>query len=622
MRRSGFAVGCVLFLAMGYSCVSAAEVSEQIPDDVLVAVVVKDMGDLHTKIVDLANKVVEGQGQEIPDFWDFIIDTIKIRRQKQAAGADQANVQLLTSIDRKRPVVLLVPNPGEVRDKNAMLAIMVPVTDYAKFLKEVAEVASTPDDVRTPGQSVDGFDLIGDDRPGEGVYLLKRVDYAVLALSADALKALNRNGKTLQQTLTGQAKKTFTESDVAIYANCDQAVTTFQTDIENFMQALEAQMAMAKKRAEENGAQPEAQPMDIAKILGAEFDVALQLGKQIDHTVCGININQGDVQTTCLMTATPDSGVAKFLAAQKSGSLKLLSTFDKDAWMAGSFFHASGSTKALQEGMLKFLTDSGLTSMMKDFDFNAYSATVMEIDDLLNGDVVFALYPPAEKGGIINMVEVLECKDPERMRTSLQKYLSTKMTGLEGAGLTFTDTVTLNVEPGIDRVVTEFKETENQNNANMKQMAMMMKAIYGEKISAHVMVAGKNALVVTVGDPTTKTIKAVAAKVAAGQPGTLTNSNGFQKALAGLPTQRNGLGYLSFTGLVRAVGPVVMGLFAPDAPPLIFQMPALADESGVGMTWGFTENTLRFDCRIPAQEIVNVRKMIEQAAQDIEGGQK
>ena len=72
MQRNGLAVLCGLIVTMVFTPVVAAEVADLIPEDVLLAVVVKDMSQLHGEVFDLVNKVEPDT--EVPDLWGTLLD--------------------------------------------------------------------------------------------------------------------------------------------------------------------------------------------------------------------------------------------------------------------------------------------------------------------------------------------------------------------------------------------------------------------------------------------------------------------------------------------------------------------------------------------------------------------
>lgn len=624
MRRFGFWMACGLIVAAASTQAQAVEVAELIPDNVLVAVVVKDMDVLHGEVLDLVNRLVEGT--EVPNLWDTLLHKLELKAQIVEDKPDgvQFLVDLPTTIDRKRPFVFLVPDVGEIRRPEASMAVMLPVTNYKKFLGEVARLESKPGDVRKPGQSVDGFDLVGDDVPGKGRYFTQRGDYAIMTPSSDAMKSLNRGKGNLLKIMPAQSRKLFAGSDVSVYANCDLAVRTFRKDLQEFVKTMQAQMDDMKKRMDEaGGAQPGMpmqDPAQVMKILKAEIELLLEIGEQLNCAVVGLNIDKKHVRMTKLLSAKPDTMLGRFVAAQKTSPLKLLKSLDSEAWLAGSFNVTPGSSGELQERMWQFMSDSGITDMFKDLKLDECKAASKELSELMSGETAFALYPPATpQSGLIRMVQVSECKNVARARVLMRKQVAMMVMGnIPGApGLKFTTTHTENVEPGIDRTVMEMK-LPDAADPKTAQVVMMMQMMYGGKIVAHYATAGQKYVLVSLGDPTTATIKAVMAKLAAGKPGTLTRSQGFVRATKGVPASRNGLCYLSVPRLMHTVAPRIGAMMGLGQLKLV--MPDANDESGAVMATSVSGSTVRFDVSVPVQEMVNVKNMIERMAKEMGAG--
>ena len=618
MRRFSCCLVCGLLLVAS-SQLAAQEIAKAIPGNVLVACVVKDMNVLHARMMDVAGKFDENAA--LPDFWNALLDSYDLQAQQVKTKPDgtQFLVTLPTTVDRKKPMAFLVTDPGQKTPDKPPVAIMLPVTDYKQFLEEIASVRSTEDDTRTPAESVDGFDLIGDEAPGRGTYFLKRGSYAILADSPDVLKAVRKDTGNLLDVLPTDARKLFNNSDAVVYANPDQAAKTFRKDLKEFVKTAVAQMKQAREGMDDEAAAAAGMPDPevVSRILNAEVDILLELGEQTDSVVTGLNIDKRSIRLTGMCCCKANSMLGRCLAAQRPAPGKLMNYLDNNAWMAGGFSVTPGSLKELQKRFVKFIKDADLKAMLPDLNIDELLKNADELGELMEGETAFALYPPATpQGGFIQLVEIVQYRDANRAKTlaRTQAKIGSMTQFPTMPGLKFKTTLTENVEPGIDRVVTELLPPQNPD-PNTAPIMMMMQIVYGGKAVVHSTAVDKY-MVVTLGDPTTKTIKDVVARLKAGNAGTLMQTPGYKRVIAELPQTRSGVFYFSLPRLMRAIVPIAAAM-QPGMPQPNFVLPAPNTESAIMATLSFKGTAAQYDVLIPIQELVNVKNMVQRAMEEM-----
>lgn len=598
----------ILVLSAPLSATEPAETPGLVPSDALVTVVVPDLAALGKNVNALAGKLSEGF--EIPDMWNLVLQTVGIKAQQKAVtrpDGTQVFVDLPTTIDRKKALLVVIPNMAQFAAREPFDALMIPVTDYEKFLEEIALLKSTKDDVLKPQPTADGYEHIGEFED-EGLFFMKRGDYAVMARSPDVLSAFKKENTTLLSVMTPDEKKLLAESDVYTHLNYPQALKTFKDQLLSVPDTYEA---MLKQAQPQEGA-PDMQPM--IKIIRAEFKALVDLGEQLGAGDLGAKISADGVRLACLTATRPDTMLGRMVAAQQPQPLSLLAVLNTDAMMAGGFYITPGSTDELADWSVKFMEEAGMAKPGQPLE--ELKTTMVEMNRQLKGQTVFAMYPSREpRQGMFRMAAVYQTTDPAAMGQLLMKQLEQVYPSSFGAtGLEVKVTRDKDVEPGIERATIELSAPGAQEDPMRIQMLQVMRTMYGEKIVLYTASASNQAGKYTVlswGDWTTETVKTLAADITAGKAGTLLKSPGYTRATAGLPQQAGGLFFMDSSQFIVMSMQMMSGI-VPGMPPIKVTGPAPENASGVGMTISFLGNTMRTEVNVPTSEMLNVKQVFMQ----------
>lgn len=607
----------VVALSAPLTATEPSETPGLVPSDALAMVVVPDLPALEKSVNTLAGKLMEGF--EIPDCWNLVLRLPDIQaRQRIVTRPDgtQALVDLPTTIDRNKALVLVTLNTPPV---DLFSVLMIPVTDYDKFLGEIALLKSTKDDELKVQPTADGFDRIGEPG-GDEVFIMKRADYAVLALSPEALSGFKNTKTTLLEIMTPDEKKLLADSDVYAYVNCPQIFQGFKGDLLAARDMWEARMKEVPPKAGAADVPP------MVRRMRAKYQALLELGEQLGTGAVGAKISADGVRLTCLNAFRPDTMLGRLAAAQQAQPLPVLSALDADAICAGAIYVTPGSINELVDWYAKYLGETVL--VQPEQRLQDVKTSLQKQSRLLTGQIACGVYPGREPGhGAFHMVLFCQTPDPAALNELIINdagWQETSPSNSGAAGLGTKVTYDKDIEPGIDRVTIKLSSPGGQDDPIRTQKLREMPIPYWEKYVFHFASASSQAgkySVISFGDWTTETVKKLAGRIQAGTAGPLVQSPAFARATAGLPQRTAGLFYIN-TLYLAEIGVLADSIKRPATPVPKLTLPSPADASGVGMAVSFSGNTMRTDLLVPISELLNWKQMAFQMAPEfMSGGQ-
>ena len=287
-RRSSLlcAMACVLCVSF-VNAVARAQVLEQLPDDAVVVVKIKDLQSVSTKVAALAQQF--GISQARPEFSDPL----------QALGNMSGIKQ---GMDKSGDAAFVVLN-GEWKEQQPPFLILLPISNYQEFIGNFANP-------KKDGE----FDVIhmkgeGGEEEKEDTYVSDWGKYASLSPTKDALK----KGTGLK--VTGAAAKELETKDLTAFFNFKVLGPKLLPQLKENKDKLIDQITDAMSKA------PNANPK-FAPVVKAMFQqyIAIAEGFLTDaqSAVISLDLSNDGIATTSLAEFTPGSYSANAVTALRN----------------------------------------------------------------------------------------------------------------------------------------------------------------------------------------------------------------------------------------------------------------------------------------------------------------
>ncbi len=378
--------------------------------------------------------------------------------------------------------------------------------------------------------------------------------------------------------------------------------------------------------------------------------MALYMGllDQLQMVSVGLRIANDGVVFEGLVTVVPDSPMGKAMAAFKADNKSLLGRLPNNAYImaAGSKVSPLEQMDGLPVGkdFAKNAREFGiemikgaLAEVMDPFGHSTDAPNVpkealdkfAKICDDLQGEITgtqMAITGTSDNVGLFGADFLVECKDSEKLRASLEKLvdvgneliqgLSEKASELKDLKIEYKKGVAKEKASGTSVDAIEFTHPE-LNNLPEDAKRILTNIIGEDKLRILIAATDKNTLVMTFGGSTGFLKDSLAA---AKDGGTIPKEKGLAQAMEYMPKNLNQLVLINggnyFTAIVKAIG-----IASPVPFPIAI---TITTDVPITMGMGFQENREHFVLYVPTQlvkeTVGTVKNFINQAMGGMRGG--
>lgn len=492
-------------------------------------------------------------------------------------------------VDLKGPALLAMP-------QIPFPLIALSVTDYDLFLGSLSKKVSP--EGAPPPSLLPGIDMVT--VAGKPLFSRREGSFALLS-PMPLLLSPPAEGSSVAGLLNPEEKKLLAESDAFLRIDVGILLALAEPF---FQQALTGLDGGTSDGGNEGAGDGEAR--DLPR---AEPDLLLNALRQVKAVTLGTSVREEGLSLSTLVLPHSGSVFETLLRGLRPEEHGFLKYFGPKAVMAGAFrFDAE-----VMEGAIRPLTDlfagSGMYSL-SDSDRREWERIAASWIEAAGPGSAYYLGPSTE-GGAFSSIAISEIRDPERARSltkdSLQ--LAEKIISLSAGD----QAVRVELEEGaeehrgvaIDRFTFAFPK-EGTEAAGAREM---MDAIFGGD-SFNVWTASfGHYLVASYYTSSAADIREIIDRLLENRTGGLLDSMPFRRATAGLPLKSTSLAFISLTRFLA----VINDLMARINPGAAIPSWPVSEESlsGIGLSSLSTGEVLRVDCRVPREEMENLRLLTE-----------
>jgi hypothetical protein len=352
-------------------------------------------------------------------------------------------------------------------------------------------------------------------------------------------------------------------------------------------------------------------PQQIQQIIGAEIDMALKLLGELDALSVGAKFAATGATGTMVFQPLPDTSLARIGAGLKPAQTNALDTFDSPVVMAGAWDVSPAVTdefvKLFDEFLSKIEVPAGEENKLKSF-VESYK----KMAGAVSGGGAFVWNTGAGQG-FFHITEIIGLKPNTDLHALLREYLGQVgglMTNLGmpiNMDVKYDEKVETYRNLPIDRTTMKFAlAPEKENDEQAKTAMKAIQAMYGEQMLAFGTQV-KDSLVMTVGEPDSKALKAEIDRLLDNKKGNLVTSAEYAAAVAGLPKDRAVVGVMSLENLILLFSKMSprMGGGENAAANVKFEKPSAAGFAVTAVPKGFA-----VDFNVPIQEMLNIRQAV------------
>lgn len=496
--------------------------------------------------------------------------------------------------------------------------VVLTVTDYPLFIEGLRggpPAEGNPPPV-SPAPGIDALNL-----GGKPVFARQEGDLALLTPMALLLGQPAAAG--LAPSLHPGESSILAESGTFVRLDVAMLMAFLEPMMQQFIAGAGAApppIPEGKEPTEEQQAQVMA-----ANILKAEVELLMAGLRQVRSLSLGVAGSEGGATLRSIWVPRPESGFASLLTEPKGADARtLLRHFDE-----GAFFNAvvgmdTASFKGMFGKMTDFMFDTGIYNLAPE-DREAWQSFVETSFEIVGDASAFSM-GSSSGGGAISMLAIGEVKDSEKMRTlmrdsfSLSKKLLASSPGLAGADMKMELVPASETYRGvvIDKMSFDIRPPEVKDDPAFDSY---MESMFGGPSLSLWFAFHDDRMIASYYNATADGLKKLIDRVLDDTGGTLTSSESFREATAGLPSRSSFFSYYSVPRMVESFAGAVMSALPGDMPPMTF---GLEGSSGFGSAWFSTGDALRTETFMPRAELDNYRAMADYfkavGAKKAEGG--
>lgn len=414
--------------------------------------------------------------------------------------------------------------------------------------------------------------------------------YILLSPNAAALKAVLQARKKAADELDKSALDLIKRSDLAYQVN----VKALKPVIVQAMKIIEQQMADEDE--------------DIADLLNIYVSIYGELLSQLDGATVGIRLAKTGVVLEEVVSATPDSMIAKAFAAgaKTKGGVGVLSALPSLPYVLAAGSVSAPADEQSKAFWLEFIDRILKSKALAKLDAKIISRTkqlVADAMDQVTGMQVVAGAAPAGSG-VFGVAFVVKCKDSAKVKAMLAEEASLLQTFLTTL-IDDKDVKQLQIpySKGVEKVGGISVDTIEISHPELLKMKPEereeMRKILGEdKIRFLVAAADKNTVVITIGGSTT--FMAEALKTAPGK-GPISNEAGTKEVMKYMPENSTFLILFSVSNLLDVIRAGVMATTSDpqQGAAMAAAMPKLACKTPIAMGANSKGNTAHVVVYVP-----------------------
>ncbi len=512
----------------------------------------------------------------------LLVDNVEPGMGTMVNGMAMGQLQMLlknpqwVGVDKMGEFSVVIMNPMMYPSP---IALLLPLTSEAEFVDVMKQAM-------TGGEDVDGVLKFG----AEGTQQMFFAGAGSVGVLADnaalaaQVKALAESGSPLLNVapvVNGQISASIALSKI---------MTAFGPMIEQYSQM--AVMGMSQGMAEDEAAAGAAEPM--ANMVQSELDTVIGLLQQADMLELGITVNPDDgVRVMESVKALPDSGLAKFFAAQAPEKSDMIGFLPADSALvsSGSFV----LTPEFIDGYAAFSKAIGAAATPEDAA-GAEKLAQFTKDMLMAsaGGFAAAAFSSSQEAVV---TEMFSLSDPATFKSLLQQYpevVKNFMGMYQNMGLEF-DLQVSEAEQYKGGEILTIDTGFGAENIPDPEGQQAFKSILGDQLTVPMGFAG-NYAVVGVGKDARSHVEGLLDAVEAGERGSVALS----PANFGLPEENNFFLGLSVPKILKWAA-----AYAPDAPEF-----DIIDGPGLGMSAHFTNSHAIGELVVPLAEILAIKDVM------------
>lgn len=522
---SRYAVAAIALAAGLTASVATADVLKYTPKDSLGVFRVKNVGELSKKVSDFATKI--GAAGLQPKLADPL-------------GAMKEELGIKDGIreDGEFGVVLLPASmwPKEGAEDKPGLVILVPVSDYAKF------VANFPD-AKTEG-GITEFQ-----HEGNASFVANWGEYAAVSPAKEHLAS-----KPEGITLNAAAAKEFATKDAVLWANIPAMKAVFGPKL-----AENREKWLSEAEEGIKGSAEMAKYAGVIKVAaGRMIDAGDTFLSNANGATLSFSVNEAGITSSVSAEFAPDSYLGKFVTALGGSNSSFTAGLPKTAYLIYGGFSGNGATIS---GLFKDIAGPIMKELSAVEGSNATEVqkTIDSMDKLLTSakSTNFGMLAPKGQLGVESMIQIAYVLkgDAKAYQSAMKDYGESysKLMSAFGAGA-----MPMNMEyktaaktvDGVSFDVLQMVQNPNPKTPQEAQMAQMMGMMYGPAGFAYNIAAIDDATgVMTLGlaDPQISTL------IASAKAGTdeIGGQAHVQSTAKQLPEKSIGVMYIALDEFVR-----------------------------------------------------------------------
>jgi len=506
----------VIAILAFFTAGASAQLSKQIPSDAVLVIKVSNLQSTNTKLANTAKQW--GIDQILPQFADplgYVEEQIPLANQdekaatdstkdkkdatanadksKPAAEADQSQHKI-KGLDRKGDlaIVMLKPKDADPESWNKYGLILVPVSDYAAFVKNF-ENPKTEGAITTVTMPGGGSD--------DG-YIAHWGNYAAISPVKETVSAPPTSPLAMQ----GLSAEEFDKKDIVVYANFttirELALPQLQKNramiIDQITQGIQQQRrSMARNNTRRSGASTRpsntdnaAQKVDYGPVLKSAvtrgLDVAEAFLKDTDAATYGIDFSGNGIKTTTLFQFNPNTYPAQLTAKWTNTTESMLTGLPSAKYL---FFMGFKAHPEIAAQSLSDLLGNVPADLAKTGDTGQQVVSMIDTaKSMMRAQTggVSGWIAPSPNGNLSSLFQLLQVinGDSAKIRAGqkeMLKYQSAFMKITQGPGMETESTYTPDAKTvdgvSFDKIQNKF--TITGNSPQERQVKQLLRTMYG-----------------------------------------------------------------------------------------------------------------------------------------------
>jgi hypothetical protein len=572
------------------SSAAQAQVLQQVPNDAVVVIKIRNLQEVSTKFAALAQQLgIAGLNPALSD----------------PLGALQQQTGVANGLDKNGDVAIFVPVAAldGIEEDQKMAVMLWPVTDYKALIGNFA-------DAKEEG----GVTTFTMGQNPQTHYAANWGKYAAIS----QMKELVANKPAQGLTVKGLAEKELNSKDMTMLFNVAPARAKLLPKLKE-----QRPQVLADMKAEMEGDEAKKKYVPLAEaVVNRAMDLAEQFLNETSAATYGVALSNDGINTTVLADFEPGSKLAARAASFKGSNASLLSGLPEGKYMlfGGGALDPKATTGLLNdlvgpvEGELAKLGDDGKA-------LTEYIAAVRKSLEVTEASRFGMLAPAGQLGqeAIIQMISIAIGDAPKIAEAQRQMIASQEqLTAMIGGGKVQTKSVVTPKAKTVGGVaLDEFKSEVNAEGQGpeAQQMQQMMAMMYGPNgLSGLMGAVDAKRFIALMGVPEATQEKAVAAAKA--DEDALSKQPGVAAANKQLPANRSMVIYLPLDVMIST------GLTYAQQFGLPVQMQLPADLPPIGITAGGDGSAIRVDSHVPAQLVQSLVAAGMQAFMQMQGGKQ